>query len=49
MYREVVGKFVSNKRRATQEELEKKQEIIQKYGLSEDDINYMISYRNSEN
>ena len=30
------------------EELEKKQEIIQKYGLSEDDINYMISYRNSE-
>lgn len=33
----------------TKEELEKKQEIIQKYGLSEDDINYMISYRNSEN
>ena len=32
----------------TKEELEKKQEIIQKYGLSEDDINYMISYRNSE-
>ena len=30
------------------EEFEKKQEIIQKYGLSEDDINYMISYRNSE-
>lgn len=33
----------------TKEELEKKQEIIQKYGLSEYDINYMISYRNSEN
>lgn len=33
----------------TKEELEKKKEIIQKYGLSEDDINYMISYRNSEN
>ena len=33
----------------TKEELEKKQEIIQKYNLSEDDINYMISYRNSEN
>lgn len=31
------------------EELEKKQEIIQKYGLSEDDIEYMISYRNTKN
>ena len=27
MYREVVGKFVSNKRRATQEELEKKHRV----------------------
>lgn len=33
----------------TKEELEKKQEIIQKYGLSEDDIEYMISYRNTKN
>ena len=33
----------------TKEELKKKQEIIQKYGLSIDDINYMISYRNSKN
>lgn len=33
----------------TQEELEKKQEIIKKYNLSEDDVEYMISYRNSKN
>ena len=33
----------------TQEELEQKQEIIKKYGLSEDDIEYMISYRNTKN
>lgn len=33
----------------TKEELVKKQEIIQKYSLSIDDINYMISYRNSKN
>ena len=33
----------------TQEELEKKQEIIKKYSLSEDDVEYMISYRNSKN
>lgn len=33
----------------TQEELEKKQEIIKKYNLSENDIEYMISYRNSKN
>lgn len=32
----------------TKEELEKKQEIIQKYGLLEEDIEYMISYRNSK-
>ena len=32
----------------TQEELEQKQEIIKKYNLSEDDIEYMISYRNSK-
>lgn len=32
-----------------QEELEKKQEIIKKYSLLEDDIEYMISYRNSKN
>lgn len=33
----------------TQEELEEKQEIIKKYGLLEDDVEYMISYRNSKN
>lgn len=33
----------------TQEELEQKQKIIKKYDLSEDDVEYMISYRNSKN
>lgn len=32
----------------TQEELEEKQKIIERYNLTENDIEYMISYRNSK-